>query len=77
VRTFRATKESRHEYDRLEVGVALARDHAPCNSLPLVEPTEAARCAARAAVAAIDDRCSGYLIGGAGWLADKVRIAAE
>ena len=39
--------------------------------LPLVEPTEATRCAVRAAVAAIDDRCPGYLIGGAGWLADK------
>jgi 4-hydroxy-tetrahydrodipicolinate synthase len=45
--------------------------------LPLVEPTEATRCAIRAAVAAIDDRCPGYLIGGAGWLADKIRIAAE
>jgi dihydrodipicolinate synthase/N-acetylneuraminate lyase len=45
--------------------------------LPLVEPTEATRCAVRAAVAAIDDRCPGYLIGGAGWLADMVRTAAE
>ena len=45
--------------------------------LPLVEPTQPTRCAVRAAIAAIDDRCPGYLIGGAGWLADQVRIAAE
>ncbi len=45
--------------------------------LPLVEPAEATREAVRAALMAIDEGHSECLIDGGGWLAAKVRAAAE
>jgi 4-hydroxy-tetrahydrodipicolinate synthase len=45
--------------------------------LPLVEPTQATREEIIAALTAVDDGYSSYLIEGAGWLAAKVHAAAE
>jgi len=45
--------------------------------LPLVEPTQATREEIIAALTAVDDGYSSYLIGRAGWLAAKVHAAAE
>jgi 4-hydroxy-tetrahydrodipicolinate synthase len=45
--------------------------------LPLVEPTQATREEIIAALAAVDDGYSSYLIDGAGWLAARVHAAAE
>jgi 4-hydroxy-tetrahydrodipicolinate synthase len=45
--------------------------------LPLVEPTQATREEIIAALTAVDDGYSDYLVAGAGWLAAKVHAAAE
>ena len=45
--------------------------------LPLVEPTQATREEVVAALTAVDDGYSSYLIDGAGWLAARVHAAAE